>query len=91
MKTKENFYYFDKSNYTKMPYEEIEKVDIMLDNGRLIRIYAEEVTDFSLELYDRLIVFDGDILPVVKSGKLQLKYNTIKAVIDMILTQQYVY
>ena len=80
MKTKENFYYFDKSNYTKMPYEEIEKVDIMLDNGRVIRIYAEEVKDFSLELYDRLIVFDGDIVPVVKSGKLFFEYEDIRAV-----------
>lgn len=80
MKKNENLYYYEKSNYTALPYEEISMVDIILDNGRLIRVYVGEVEDFSLELYDRLIVFDGDILPVVKSGKLQLRYNTIKAV-----------
>lgn len=62
----------------KIDINKIKTLEIFFDNGDYVTIQKNEIVSFNATFYDRLIIRDDEIHPVIKEGILKLKINPTK-------------
>lgn len=68
-----NKYYFPKVEYRK---DQVSRMYIFFENGDFLEIKNSEISDFSINVYDKLIRSHKGYNPVIESGFLKLKISS---------------